>query len=248
MFEGEYSLEARKMNRNILLVCLGLAATVACAQQPRITMLWTNGTLTWSDAVTNGYYGVESVFDLTHMWTPWSTGTWNRASTTETASCALDLTMLNQIDPPTSEFATMLQHPFFRLVVSTNPLTLPSMTNMIQIINCSSASISNLVLGTVQNWVHTDQTTIPFLLPSQTTDWVMLTVPYVFEVWGMMSGYDSYYSDGGYIRYQQDGLNRSLEQPLILFGPARKEIIGIVSNTSITCDYTWLNLTGTRQW
>ena len=233
-------------------VILSLLQFVAAAQRPEIISFTPDGMLTWSNGIAGGYYSVESTPDLNFSWLPVTSDTWSQASSTAVASCSLDMTMDKGVDAVvpalTNLFSNLARHSFVRIVTSTDPIALPIITNVFKIINSSSGDLSNLTFGTIQNFVHTDTTNIPVLFPAHTSDWVTLAVPFVFVGTVMMGGYDAYYSDGEYIRYQQGGVTRWFEQPLMSFGPPPHEIIGIVSNTSVTLNWPWLNWAGTKQW
>jgi len=223
---------------------LSLLPLAVAAQQPQITSFTQDGTLTWSNGIAGGYYAVESALDLNFAWCPLSSETWNQSTSSSVASCRLPLTLFDQIDMPIPGFASLKTHPFFRLVVSSNQIPMPLVTNTLRMVNQSSGPISNIVAGTIADAVYTVVTNIPVLNPSESTDWVDISGPYVFSVW--VSG--SHYSDGYFLSYDQNGQNRQLDCPLIAFGPPRKETVGVVSKDSITATWIWLNWTSTKQW
>ena len=219
------------------------------AQQPQIIAFGEDGTLTWTNGTVSGFYSVESTPDLRFMWMPCTTDTWNQVSSGSVDTCKLPLSVFDAVDVPIPAMSGLMSRAFFRLVVSSNQIPMPLVTNAIRMVNQSSGPLSNIVVGSIANWTHTQVTNIPVLNPQEASDWVGIGVPYAFVITAIASGSNIVsYSDGWYLTYQQSATNRSLQMPVLVLGPDRKEIVGVVSNGSITANFTWLNWTITRQW
>lgn len=229
-----------------LAVLLLLAVAVpASAQHPRIIGFTHDGTVTWTNSISGGYYAIESKPNLSYTWCPFTTDTWNQVSLSCVATCKIDMSILDGVEVPIPGLEDLLNRGFLRVVVSSNQIPMPIVTSTLRMVNHSSQVISNVIAGSIAGGNRTAVTNIPVLPTGGTSEWVAISCPYVFSVAG--SG-GTYYSDGWYVTYDQDGTNRFLEVPMIALGPPRKEIVGIVSNNSITATWTWLNWTNTKEW
>lgn len=235
--------------KTLPLTLLLASALTATAQQPEIIGFADDGSLTWTNGIAGGYCSVESKFDLGFIWYPFTTDTWSQASSSCVQSCKLDLAIFDKIDIPIPEIEALTHRSFFRLLVSSNEIPLPVVTNTLRVDNGSSGTLSNIVVGAIVDWSRSPVTNIPTLSPSATSDWMDVTIPFVFTITALASGSNVVgYSDGWYLAYQQNGTNRNLEMPMLAIGPARKEIVAAVSNNSVTTTWTWLNWGGTKTW
>ena len=223
---------------NILAVLLLLAAAVpATAQQPKITG-FTGDTITWTNAETNVYCGVEWTMDLQYTWFPFMSSSWDLLATSSVQSVALELDVLQAIAFPSDVLRQKMLSHFFRVAVFDSPGNYVVVTNWISIHNQSTSTLENAAIGyKTVGGVFTPYTNIPSLSPTEATPYVPVSEDY--GPLDTIAGSSDW--EGWYVAYDHYGSNRIMGTIVFPFGPTRKDVSVTVSNIGAQIHFEWVS-------
>ena len=84
--------------KTFAVLLLLAAALPAAAQQPEIVDFVPGGALTWTNADTNGYFGVEWTMDLGWTWIPFDEDLWNMRPSSAVCATWVPMDALNAVD------------------------------------------------------------------------------------------------------------------------------------------------------
>ena len=125
------------------LAVLLLFTATALGQETRI-LEFRDGCIAWTNSMTNVHFGVLFTDCLGNPWHPLpytdadlQPPCWNNTVTNYLMSLPFDL----------QDFSASPFHRFFRIVASTNDLVSPTVTNLINFVNQSTAPVTNIVLN-----------------------------------------------------------------------------------------------------
>jgi hypothetical protein len=223
--------------RILAVLLLVVAAVPAAAQQPEITG-FTGDTLTWTNAETNVYCGVEWTMDLQYTWFPFMTSSWDVLATSRVQSATLDLDVFTAIDWVSDELNQRMDSHFFRIAVFPSRDNQVPVTNWIRILNHSTSVLQNAAIGyKTAGGVFTPYTNTPAISPTEETPSVPASEDYgPLDSIGWSSSWE-----GWYVAYDHDGSNRVMGTIVFPVGPPRKDVSVTVSNTGAQIAFEWLS-------
>ena len=235
----------------VLAVLLLLAAALtATAQQPEIVGFVPDGPLTWTNADTNGRFGVEWTMDLNWTWIPFDEDLWDLQPSSTVCETWVPLDDLISVDWSAmgETLASKASSHFFRIVSSPNDLVQPYATNLVRLANEGTNTLTTVEFGLIdQSSGWTTITNVPDILPGAASAAVPLAQPArpPWEMTMVCSGPNCYPTEGWYVSFGQTGSNRTFQFCVLPFGPYEKHISLTVSNQALTFAVEWLNYSHT---
>lgn len=233
----------------LLLIFLLAAFLPAAAQQSRIIDVAADSTITWTNAETNVFCGIEWNWNLGYTWLPavnpdpglqplGDTGpVWNILVTQPVCQVTIEefnalwfavqnVTINMGDDPPHGIF--------LRLLSSREPLGDRLFTNLVRMVNASTSPLSSVEFGLQVNWSREQTVDAEDLPPGSNTVYHPLTMTWPYES-AELAG-----PPGVYMAYTQaDTFHDHATGLFIPFGPPEKRVSIIVSNDSYTVDLEW---------
>jgi len=238
------------MKTLLLSLVLG-CALVAAGQQPEIIALDpAAGILTWTNATTNAYCGIEWSFNLAHTWLSLGVPYWQIQPSSTVASIQFPMDTLQDAWP--SLYYNAKWHGlgvpqdvlFFRLVSSTNRLVEPPVGHSIGFTNAGGTVLSNICFFVKPDMPTTVAiTNFTSLAPSTALPDVPVAGPRVslgeMDFAAIIRPNVTNYP-GWFITWHQDGTNRHCGTWIVPFGDPEKRVTVTVYSNRVTTYYDWL--------
>jgi hypothetical protein len=234
----------------LAVVTLGCSAM---AQQPQITGFSADGMLTWTNAQTNVYCGIEVSWNLNESWQGITAEPpyWNLQPTQIVTSVTVAdfVQVWPMLQVAFSNLGENAKGMYFRVVSSPTPLVQPLITNGVHLTNASETVLSNVTIGLKQNWSYSPLTNLGVLAQSVGTSIMPVWKPRVpffsqaqapFTNLSPAVGGVVVVEDGWYVAYDQAGSNRVVEMFVVDFGQPERNFFLTVSNSSVTMEAEWL--------
>ena len=235
----------------------------AMAQQPQITAFSSDGTLTWTNADTNVYCGIEFSWNLSETWQGITSDPpfWNLQPTQAVTSVGLS-NVVSTWNPSRVAFSNLsilgenaVNGLYFHVVSSPEPLVQPFITNGVHLVNASTSVLSNVIVGLKQSGSYNPLTNFEAVAQSGETPIVHvwqprspLGFPPQMAFTNLSTGGALYVQDGWYVSYDQAGSSHDIEMGVIPLGPPEKNFLLTVSNNSVTMEAEWLGRSGTMNY